>query len=65
MKLKKEIADLERSATLTAQWQAEKQTLASAQKVKEALDGPAAARNRPARGRLDRAGEKATARSPT
>ncbi len=59
VKLKKEIADLEeKSATLTAQWQAEKQTLASAQKVKEALDEARGELEIAQReGRLDRAGE--------
>ena len=58
-KLKKEIADLEeKSATLTTQWQAEKQTLASAQKVKEALDEARGELEIAQReGRLDRAGE--------
>ena len=58
-KLKKEIADLEeRSATLTTQWQAEKRTLASAQKVKEALDEARGELEIAQReGRLDRAGE--------
>jgi len=38
-KLEKELQDLEqRSAELTAEWQAEKQKLASAQKIKEQLD---------------------------
>ncbi len=58
-KLKKEIADLEeKSASLTTQWQAEKQTLASAQKVKEALDEARGELEIAQReGRLDRAGE--------
>jgi len=57
--LQKELADLEeRSASLTAQWQAEKETLASSQKIKAELeqarsDVEIAQRE----GRLDRASE--------
>ena len=58
-KLRKEIADLEeKSSGLTAQWQAEKQSLAGAQKVKEALDQARGELEIAQReGRLDRAGE--------
>ena len=58
-KLRKEIADLdEKSSALTAQWQAEKQSLAGAQKVKESLDQARGELEIAQReGRLDRAGE--------
>jgi len=59
--LEKEIAELEQaSAELTAQWQSEKQTLASAQKLKESLDEARIELERAQRdGKLERAGELA------
>jgi len=61
VRLEKELSDLEQdSATMTAKWQAEKDEMASANKVKEALDQ---ARNEleqaQRNGRFDRAGELA------
>ena len=59
--LEKEIAELEQASTeLTAQWQSEKQKLASAQKLKESLDGARGELERAQRdGHLERAGELA------
>ena len=58
-KLEQELADLEqRSAELTAQWQAEKDKLADAQKIKEQLDQARGEMEIAQReGRLDRAAE--------
>ncbi len=59
--LEKEIAELEQSsAELTAQWQAEKDQLAGAQKLKESLDEARGELERAQRdGQLERAGELA------
>jgi ATP-dependent Clp protease ATP-binding subunit ClpB len=60
-KLTKEIAELEqKSAALTAQWQSEKDKLAGAQKIKEALDQARSELEIVQReGKLERAGELA------
>lgn len=61
VKLEKELADLEEeSATLTTQWQSEKEKLSSANKVKESLDHARLELEQAQRnGRFDRAGELA------
>jgi ATP-dependent Clp protease ATP-binding subunit ClpB len=61
VRLEKELADLEEeSASLTTQWQAEKDKLSSANKVKEALDQAKLELEQAQRnGRFDRAGELA------
>jgi ATP-dependent Clp protease ATP-binding subunit ClpB len=65
-RLEKELADLEeQSNSLTQKWMAEKEKLASANKIKEALDGARADLDRAQRtGDLAKAGELAYGRIP-